>query len=107
MANIARGKLTFKGIRPEAIAVPVTVSAAELSPSPPRPRKPIPHIPLPALDVEAFWFIWSPTEFRPKCRHSALEAAQREAERLREIAPDKEFDIYRAERVEVPYADQA
>ena len=54
--------------------------------------------PSPATDAE-FWFIWCRSEQRPKRRHPTIASARIEALRLRTIAPDKEFAIYRAQRV--------
>jgi len=53
----------------------------------------------PADPPREFWFIWCPTEVRPKRRHPTLASARIEALRLRTTAPDKEFLIYRAEPV--------
>ncbi len=60
--------------------------------------KPAPAAPTPAPTVSQF--IWAPTEFRPKRRHSTLESAQQEAARLRALAPGKEFIVYKAELVQ-------
>jgi hypothetical protein len=43
-----------------------------------------------------FWFIWCPTEHRPKRQHPSLESARTEALRLHRLAPDKEYLIYKA-----------
>jgi len=50
--------------------------------------------------VQEFWFVWSPTEQRPKKRHETLEGAIGEARRLRELFADKRFLIYKAEQVQ-------
>jgi hypothetical protein len=53
----------------------------------------------PVVDKREFWFVWSPVELAPKRRHPSLESAQGEAQRLRTIAPDREFLVYHAEQV--------
>lgn len=45
---------------------------------------------------ERFWFVWSPTEYRPKRRHASLQTAEAEARRLAAIAPDKRFLVFEA-----------
>ena len=55
-----------------------------------------------AISRGEFWFIWSPAELAPKRRHPSLESALTEQARLRGLAPDREFTIYRAVAVELP-----
>lgn len=43
-----------------------------------------------------FWFVWCPTEQRPKRRHASLTAAISEARRLAMLAPEKQFLVYEA-----------
>lgn len=43
-----------------------------------------------------FWFVWCPTEERPKRRHATLAAAMSEARRLAMVAPGKRFLVYEA-----------
>jgi hypothetical protein len=49
------------------------------------------------VDHGVFFFVWSPTEQRPKKRHTTLENAQAEAQRLHDLAPEKRSLLYRAE----------
>jgi hypothetical protein len=73
------GVLTLKGTKPRVDAPPVRPTAT--------PRI---HV------LDEFWFVWCPTEQRPKRQHASLENALTEARRLRQLAPEKEFLIYKA-----------
>jgi hypothetical protein len=68
--------------------------AAPNQAKPPRPKKP----PAQAEDVPRarFWFVWSPTEWRPHRRHATPESARAEAARLRTLGTGKEFLTYEA-----------
>ena len=68
-------------------------------PKPAEPMAPAAHAPTRATDAPEFWFIWCPSEQRPKRRHPTLSSARIEVLRLRTVAPDKEFIIYKAERI--------
>ena len=67
------------------------------TPTPVPTPKPVP----PASDGsrERFWFVWAPTEQRPKRRHPTFESARAEAARLAALAPHKEFLVYEATRL--------
>jgi hypothetical protein len=75
---VSLGTLTLRGIVPKAEAPA---------------REPLP------TDAE-FWFVWAPTELRPKKRHETREGAIGEARRLRELFPEKQFLVYHATQVE-------
>lgn len=52
-----------------------------------------------AVGWNRFFFVWSPTEERPKRRHGTLESARAEAARLRAKFPGRRFHVYRAELI--------
>ena len=85
MANLSRTTLTLKRSPPTSSAKPAQIT-------PPRP------ITEPLLG--RFWFVWSPQAVRPKKRHATAEAAQTEAARLRGIAPERQFLVYEARRID-------
>ena len=61
---------------------------------PPTAQAPVPEPP-----IERFWFVWATDALRPKKRHASAEAAHAEAQRLRSIAPEREFRVYEAREV--------
>jgi len=69
--------------------------------APPTTASPKPRVESKQLPWDQpFFFVWSPSEHRPKRRHSTLESAAAEAARLSALYPDKEFFAFRAERVQ-------
>jgi len=76
MSNVARPVLSLKrsepALRPSALPEPLP---------------------------DHFWFIWCPTQQRPKKRHASVELALAEAARLRHVAPEREFRVYEAREV--------
>jgi hypothetical protein len=48
-----------------------------------------------------FWFLWRLDANRPRQRHSTLEAAVAEYDRLKLLNPEADYRIYEARRVDV------
>jgi hypothetical protein len=53
-----------------------------------------------SLQLVRFFFVWAPDGQRPKKRHATAEAAHTEAARLRTIAPERQFLVYEARRLD-------
>ncbi|GAA0696120.1 hypothetical protein ISN75_06655 [Dyella marensis] len=48
------------------------------------------------MSESKFWLGWQPESGAPRHRHASLDAAQREAERLAECAPRRQFYVLEA-----------
>jgi hypothetical protein len=55
-----------------------------------KPRRP---------DTTRYWFVWAPTRNRPRQRHTSLNAALAEAERLAAMHPGVAFIAYEARSI--------
>jgi hypothetical protein len=56
--------------------------------------------PVPAPSVSRFYFVWARDGQRPKKRHARAEEAHAEAARLHGVAPERQFLVYEARRLE-------
>jgi hypothetical protein len=79
---------------PNVTRATLTLKRRTLQPS--AKPAPVPEAPY----LERVFFVWAPDGLRPKKRHATAEAARAEAARLRAIAPEREFWVYEAHRVE-------
>lgn len=76
MQNLTRETLTVKSRQTKPAVPPATPTAPLL--------------------LTRFWFVWAPDALRPKRRHASLGDALTEARRLRGIAPERRFIVYKA-----------
>jgi hypothetical protein len=78
--------------------VPAPTTAPEPAPAP-MEAPPVPLAQWQEVPVDVFAFVWKEGGPSPRRRHKSIEGAQREAARLRKLAPDMTFHVYEARLV--------